>query len=123
MSAVLPTNHSPATPPTASLGVWGAAWKRFRSDRVGMVSLGIVAAFLVLVIAAAVGLVARGWQAEVAVPNAPPTFVGPRAATESTAIPVPKGPNVDISDIDPLAPKYQEWAEATTKYKTVDTVK
>ena len=123
MSAVLPTNHSPTTQPTASLGVWGAAWKRFRSDRVGMVSLAIVAAFLLLVIASAVGLVAKGWQSEVAVPNAPPTFVGPRAITESTAIPVPKGPNVDISDIDPLAPKYKEWAEATTKYKTVDTVK
>jgi oligopeptide transport system permease protein len=33
-------------------------------------------------------------------------------------IAVPTGPNVDISDIDPLAPKYKEWEEAAKKYKT-----
>ena len=122
MSAVL-TSPTPASSPAASLGVWGAAWKRFRSDKVGLVSLAIVAAFLLMVIASSVGLVAKGWQTEVGVPNAPPTFMGPRAATANTAIEVPKGPNVDISDIDPLAPRYKEWDEATAKFKTVETVK
>ncbi|GAP37876.1 oligopeptide transport system permease protein OppC [Piscinibacter sakaiensis] len=104
------------------MGVWGAAWKRFRGDRVGMVSLGIVLAFVLLVVASAAGLVASGWQKEVGVPNAPPTLVGPRAATaDTTAIAVPTGPNVDISDIDPLAPRYKEWDAATAKYKTVET--
>ncbi len=108
---------------TASLGVWGAAWKRFRSDRVGVISLVIVAAFGLLVLAAASGLVAGKWQAEVGVPNAPPDFVGPRKATTSTAIPIPSGPNIDISDVDPLAPRYAEWEAATARFKTVETVK
>ena len=33
-------------------GVWAAAWQRFRGDRVGMASLAVVAAFLILVLLA-----------------------------------------------------------------------
>ena len=63
-----------------SEGVWHAAWRRFRGDRVGMVSLVVVAAFLLLIVLSATGLVAGDWQREVGVPNAPPTFLGPAAA-------------------------------------------
>jgi oligopeptide transport system permease protein len=108
---------------TSSSGVWSAAWKRFKSDKVGLVSLYIVGAFLLLIIAAGLGLVAGQWQREVGVPNAPPSFMGPAAKVESTAIAVPKGPNVDISDVDPLAPRYKEWEERAAKFKTVDEVK
>ena len=104
-------------------GVWSAAATRFRTDRVGMVSLVVVVLFLLLVIAASLGLVAKDWQAEVGVPDAPPTFIGPAAPTESTAIAAPTGPNVDISAIDPLAPRYKEWNEAAKKYQTTETVK
>ncbi|MDP3824064.1 MAG: ABC transporter permease [Burkholderiales bacterium] len=104
-------------------GVWSAAATRFRTDRVGMVSLVVVVLFLLLVIAASLGLVAKDWQAETGVPDAPPTFMGPAAATESTAIAVPTGPNIDISAIDPLAPRYKEWDEAAKKYQTTETVK
>ncbi len=107
----------------ASLGVWGAAWKRFRTDRVGLASLIIVAAFGLLVLASGLGWVAGSWQVEVGVPNAPPGFVGAREASASTAIPVPTGPNIDISDIDPLAPRYAEWEAATAKFRTVAAVK
>ncbi|MCI4431388.1 MAG: ABC transporter permease [Burkholderiales bacterium] len=120
MSAVLAAGSGA---PAASGGVWGAAWTRFRSDRVGLVSLAIVAAFLVLIVASASGLVARGWQQEVGVPNAPPHFVGPAPPTESNAIAQPTGPNVDISDVDPLAPRYKEWAERAAQLKTVETIK
>ena len=125
MSAVLsPAN---AAPPLGAMerseGVWHAAWRRFKSDRVGLVSMVIVLAFLVLIAAAALGLVASRWQDEVGVPNAPPTLLGPRAAEATGAIAVPKGPNVDISDIDPLAPKYAEWAEKAKQYETADTPK
>ena len=104
-------------------GVWSAAATRFRTDRVGMVSLVIVVLFLLLVIAAGLGLVAKDWQAETGVPDAPPTFMGPAAATESTAVAAPTGPNIDISAIDPLAPRYKEWDEAAKKYQTTETVK
>ena len=43
--------------------------------------------------------------------------------TETGAIAQPKGPNVDISDVDPLAPRYKEWAERAAQLKTVETVK
>ncbi len=119
MSAAL--TMSSAAP--ASGGVWGAAWKRFRSDRVGMVALAIVAAFLLLIAAAATGLVAKGWQQEVGVPNAPPHFLGPAPAAATSGIAQPSGPNVDISAVDPLAPRYKEWAERAAQLKTVDAVK
>ena len=122
MSAVI---VSPQLTPslTRGKGVWAAAALRFRSDRVGMTSLVIVVLFLLLVLAAGLGLVAKDWQIERGVPDAPPTFVGPAAQTENTAIAAPSGPNVDISAIDPLAPRYKEWAEAAKKYQTTEAVK
>jgi oligopeptide transport system permease protein len=106
-----------------SEGVWHAAWRRFRMDRVGLVSAAIVIAFLLLIAAAALGLVAANWQKEVAVASAPPTFVGPQPPEAIGAIEVPKGPNVDLSAIDPLAPKYKEWEERAAKFKTEEIVK
>ena len=103
-----------------SEGVWHAAWRRFKGDRVGMVSLAIVLAFLLVIALSATGLVAGKWQQEIGVPNAPPTFLGPRAAEASAAIEAPKGPNVDLSDIDPLAPRYKEWAERAAQMKTTE---
>jgi oligopeptide transport system permease protein len=122
MSAVLPV-HTPLAARDRSEGVWRAAWRRFRTDRVGVVSLVVVGAFLLLILAASLGLVAKDWQKEVGVPNAPPTFLGPRPPEASGAIESPKGPNVDLSDIDPLAPRYKEWAERAAKMKTVETIK
>ena len=122
MSAVFNRTAS-ATKPASSRGVWGAAWTRFKTDTVGLVSLVIVAAFLLLVIAASLGLVAQNWQREIGLPDAPPTFMGPAAKVASTAIAVPTGPNVDISAVDPLAPRYKEWDAGVAKYKTTDTVR
>ncbi|EHR73783.1 ABC-type dipeptide/oligopeptide/nickel transport system, permease component [Burkholderiales bacterium JOSHI_001] len=121
MSAAVQAGTGPVV--QRSEGVWLAGWHRYKSDRVGMVALAIVAAFLVLIALSAVGLVASGWQKEVGVPNAPPSFLGPRAAEAESAIESPKGPNVDLSDIDPLAPRYKEWAERAAQMKTVEEVK
>ena len=106
-----------------SEGVWHAAWRRFKSDRVGLVCAVIVIAFLLLIIVAALGGVASNWQQEVGVANAPPTFLGPRAAEATGTIEVPKGPNVDLSAVDPLAPRYKEWDERAAKFKTEEIVK
>jgi oligopeptide transport system permease protein len=92
-----------------SEGVWHAAWRRFRMDKVGLASALIVILFIVLIAAAGLGWVAGQWQKEVAVANAPPDFLGPRPAEAMGEIEVPKGPNVDLSAIDPLAPRYKEW--------------
>ena len=101
-----------------SEGVWHAAWRRFRRDRIGMASMVVVCGFLLLIVAAATGLVAADWQREVGVPNAPPTLAGPAPAEATGTIESPKGPNVDLSDIDPLAPRYKEWDELAKRYKT-----
>jgi len=126
MSAVL--DAAPATTaiaPPRGRGVWSAAWRRLRQDRVGMVSLAVVAVFLVLIVLASLHLVAASWQEERAVPSAPPTFLGsaPPAAKAAGAIPTPQGPPVDISDVDPLAPRYREWADLAARYRTVEKPK
>jgi peptide/nickel transport system permease protein len=106
-----------------SEGVWHAAWRRFRSDRVGLGSMLVVLAFMLMILLSSLGLVGKNWQDEVGVPNAPPTFIGPKPPQAAGAIEVPKGPNVDLSDIDPLAPRYAEWAERAKKFQTSETVK
>jgi oligopeptide transport system permease protein len=106
-----------------SEGVWQAGWRRFKADKVGLVAMAVVLAFLLLIAAAALRLVAADWQTEVGVPNAPPGFLGPRAALATGAVEQPKGPNVDLSDIDPLAPRYAEWAERAKHYRGTETAR
>ena len=55
--------------------------------------------------------------------NAPPTFLGPRPPEATGVIEVPKGPNVDLSAVDPLAPRYKEWDERAAQFKTAEVVK
>ena len=124
MSAVLPlTRPSDDDVQQKSEGVWHAAWRRFRADRVGLASLVVVLAFIALIVLAATGLVAKNWQVEVGVPNAPPGFMGPAPPQAAGVNEVPSGPNVDLSDIDPLAPRYKEWAERARQFQTTETVK
>ena len=107
-----------------SPGVWAQAWTRLKADRVGMVSLYVTLFFILLVILAQAGLVAKDWQKEVGTSFAPPHFVGKIVDGSQTAVvAVPAGPNVDISDVDPLAPRYVEWNERAAKIKTVVTEK
>jgi oligopeptide transport system permease protein len=111
--------------PARSRGVWATAWRRLKNDRVGMVSLAVVAVFVLLILLSSVGLFARDWQKEVAVPDAPPTFMGPKAkqsGTDPLANAVSRDAKpVDLSDIDPLAPKYEEWKERAAKIQTTES--
>jgi oligopeptide transport system permease protein len=106
-----------------SEGVWAAAWRRFKSDKVGLASAIVVIAFLVLIVLAALGLVAKNWQAEVGVPNAPPSFMGPAAPQAAAGPAAVQGPNVDLSAVDPLAPRYQEWEERARQFQTEEVPK
>jgi oligopeptide transport system permease protein len=126
MTAVLPAAAARTAAPTGSSeGVWHASWRRLRRDRVGMASLAIVLVFVLLIVLTATGVVAKGWQREVGVPSAPPTLLGPAApaADAGAAVAASSSPPVDISAIDPLAPRYAEWAERAAKYKTVERPK
>ena len=105
-------------------GVWVQAWTRLKTDRVGMTSLCITLLFMGVVVLAQIGLVGKNWQREVGTPFAPPHLVGKILDSSQTAV-VDRieGPAVDMSDVDPLAPRYKEWNERAAKFKTTNTVK
>ncbi|OYU45399.1 MAG: peptide ABC transporter permease [Burkholderiales bacterium PBB4] len=107
-----------------SPGVWASAWRRLKNDRVGMVALGITVLFIGMVVLAQLGVIAKDWQKEVGTAFAPPHFVGKIVDGSTTAVVEgTSGENVDLSDVDPLAPRYKEWFEAAAKVKTATVVK
>jgi oligopeptide transport system permease protein len=71
----------------------------------------------VMVVLAQVGVIASTWSQESGLPFAPPTFVGADAAVQELAK-KDDLPLVDLSDIDPLAPKYAEWNKRASEIKT-----
>ena len=83
---------------------WTALWHRLQQDRVGAVSLGIVVAYLVMILFAAAGWLARGWSVEVGVPYANPAFLGDRPNLEASLARrfEQKGKVPDLRDVDPL---------------------
>src|SRR5690242_1792199 len=74
-------------PHTVSPGLWTLAWRRLRADTVGMVSLVIVAAFILMMILSASGLIAADWNREVGINYAPPSFLGAEAPAGAPAAP------------------------------------
>src|SRR5216684_4588119 len=94
---------------------WTALRRRLQQDRVGAVSLGIVVAYVVMILFAGAGWLARGWSEEVGVPYANPAFLGERPNLEAALQKRSqhKGKAPDLRDVDPLAPKYAEWERRT----------
>jgi len=122
-TAVISADGAQADAQQTSEGVWAAAWRRFKSDKVGLASAVVVLGFLLLIVLAALDLVAKNWQAEVGVPNAPPSFMGPAAAQAGAGPAALQGPNVDLSAVDPLAPRYREWDELAKQFQTTEVAK
>jgi peptide/nickel transport system permease protein len=120
MATDLATLREPArtvareVPHTVSPGLWTLAWRRLRSDRVGIVSLVIVALFIAMMILSGTGLVARDWNREVGVNYAPPSFIGAEApvaaAPGAPAIEAatPAGPEYKSSIVDPIGDVIQQ---------------
>jgi len=117
MSAIL--DNPPPAEVRDSPGLWALAWRRLRHDRVGMVSLAIVAFFLALMTASYFGLVASDWAKEKGVSYANPSFLAGSENLEAQSMAhkgaAAKAPPVDLSDVDPLAPRYKEWEERAAK--------
>jgi len=129
MSAIL--SNPPGARPHESPGLWRLAWRRLRHDRVGMISLVIVAFFLALMIASYTGLIASDWSKEKGVSYANPAFLAGAENLEAKSMDqrakAAKAPPVDLSDVDPLAPRYKEWEEraakiAVTQVKRAETL-
>ncbi len=100
-------------PHTVSPGLWTLAWRRLKTDGVAMVSLAIVAAFLVIVMLSGIGLVAPDWAKEVGVNYAPPTFMGPDAVRDGgggAAAPAAGAPGVvyESTVVDPIGAEIAE---------------
>jgi len=105
----MPVRVAREIPHTVSPGLWALAWKRLKSDRVGMVSLVIVGLFILLMIASATGLIAKDWAKETGVNYAPPAFIGADIEGGAPAAPVTQpGTSAPVSEfksevVDPLA--------------------
>ena len=84
-------------------GLWRLAWRRLRADRVAMLALAVVAAFLLMLALSAGGLVAADWEDEVGVNYAPPTFVGARAGSAAAAPAPAAAAALPDNPFDPLA--------------------
>jgi peptide/nickel transport system permease protein len=122
MSAVL--TNPPAPPAQESPGLWTLAWRRLRQDTVGMISLAVVAFFLAMMLASFTGLIAKDWAKERGVSYANPSFLAGSENLEAKAMAAKqaaKAPPVDLSDIDPLAPRYKEWEERAAKIAVTET--
>ena len=128
MSAVL--QNPPLPPVQESPGLWALAWRRLRQDSVGMLSLAVVIVFLLMMAASYTGLIAKDWSKEKGVSYANPAFMAGAENLEAKAMAqkeAAKAPPVDLSDIDPLAPRYKEWEEraakiAVTEVKRAETL-
>jgi oligopeptide transport system permease protein len=127
MSAVLNPSPAPILAPAfqESPGLWTLAWRRLKRDRVAMLCMAIVIFFILLMIGAWTGVIAKNWQKEVGVSYANPSFMAGAEnleAKNSQRTKVDDGIKpVDISDIDPLAPRYKEWDERASKIKVTET--
>ncbi len=95
-----------------SSGVWEAAGKRLVRDRVGMASLAVVVVYLAVIVAASAGLIAADWRVERGVSYASPSFLGHVENLENAAAGAGAAKqNVDLTAVDPLAPRHREWAD------------
>ncbi len=96
------TLQTPA--PIHSAGLWRLAWRRLRADRLAMLCLGIVCAFLLLTLASASGWIAADWSRETGVSYAPPSFLGP-AQSRPGPPPLPEPARIPPAEnpLDPLA--------------------
>ncbi len=81
------------------------AWRRLRADKIAMIALAIVAAFLFTLVLSGSGIIAADWEQESGVSYAPPGFVGADASAEiksEAEAPPPENP------LDPLADVIRE---------------
>ncbi len=116
MSAVLTT--PPPAPLQESPGLWTLAWRRLKQDTVGMISLAVVILFLLMMAGAFFDIIAKDWSKEKGVSYANPSFLAGAENLEAKSMAAKDGSKaaaVDLSDIDPLAPRYKEWEERAAK--------
>ena len=114
--------QQPASTQQDSSNLWVLAWQRLRRNRVGMLSLIVVCAFMLMLVLSYSGLIAKNWNQEVAVSYAPPSFMLSERSKHSAASNNKASNNADQSlastaDVasyginDPLAADMQDIRE------------
>lgn len=90
------------------------AWGRLQRNPMGMAALWVVSLFLLMIVASALGLIAKDWNTQWAQSFAPPFFMESsltNQAEELSPVPTVKGP-VDLYGlVDPLEPVMKAWRE------------
>ncbi|HET6591920.1 MAG TPA: hypothetical protein VFG48_03315, partial [Xanthomonadales bacterium] len=69
------TQSMAASEGARSPGLWRLAWRRLRQDKVAVVCMLIVAAYLLAMLGSATGLIAADWENEDGVSYANPAFL------------------------------------------------
>jgi peptide/nickel transport system permease protein len=100
--------------PHTSPGLWTLAWRRLRADKIAMVSLAIVTAFLLMLILSASGMIAADWEQETGVSYAPPHFIGADAPPEKTDAAQGTQANTAENPLDPLKDVLRELRKKTS---------
>lgn len=97
-------------PQAVSEGAWALAWRRFKSDSVGVWSAVTVILSLALVLTTLFGSLASDWEKEVAISNAPPSWAkgGTQNADGSdAAAPVVLYEPTPSDVVDPIAAQWE----------------
>ncbi|MCF9034036.1 ABC transporter permease [Acinetobacter nectaris] len=105
--------------------LWSLAWRRLKKDKTAMVSLTIVLGYLLMILLSMSGFIAQGWNKEVAVTYAPPSFIyhtetnpshSPQISTDSS---IEQTTHVDMYGIqDPLAKPMQNITQTVLLHPT-----
>jgi peptide/nickel transport system permease protein len=96
------------------MNLWLLAWRRFLRDRVGVASLVVVAIYVALACASAVGWLARDWSQEVGVSYAPPRFLGSQLEETAAHVAASLRPEETYGIVDPLAEELAEIQKGLT---------
>jgi len=100
--------------PQTSPGLWTLAWRRLRADKIAMVSMSIVTAFLLMLILSASGMIAADWEQETGVSYAPPHFIGADAISEKADAAHATNASPAENPLDPLKDVLRELRQTTS---------
>jgi peptide/nickel transport system permease protein len=92
-----------------SEGAWALAWRRFKSDRVGLWSGLTVVLSLLIVLGTLAGWVASDWEKEVAISHAPPSWAVSELQSASDAKALPDVILYEPTPTDVTDPIQKEW--------------
>lgn len=112
--------HSPTAAGAATAGqsMWQLAWRRFRADRLGLLSALTVLAGLLVCLGSALGWIAGGWNEEVGPSNAPPVWwAAPQATVVGALTPRLERTQPTATDIqDPIGAELEAAAQTMGRH-------